>query len=434
MAEVKITRRRFLNYAVTAVVCGVVAGVGGYLAGAASIVPETTTITRTEPPITRTVTTTETRTVTTTERVTTTVTAGVTPAPQTVTTTITTTVTQPPITQTVTKSVTVTPPILAHIPRELIEAAKKEGKVVFYNSLPVVVNEELKKRFEGLYGVELEWWRAGVDEIMTRYASEFDAGRYIMDVMRVPLPFAQGAVLLRKTELLSKVHVPGVEMLPAPYKDPDGYWVADVFIPFVMCYNTKLLKPEELPKKPSELADPKWRGKIAWADIATYPYAVVWMNTFEKQYGIDVVKGWAANKPILSGTSYLVPITKVATGEASITLPVPASLVMDAKAKGSPVDWVRPPGNAYPGELGSWMVSSKAPHPNAAKLFLSFIFAVDGGQYIMLNVGAYQPVWPGVKVEKPELFIQDLKIEYIVEPLWGDALKKKQDEYLKIFR
>jgi len=433
MSEVKITRRSFLNYAITAVICGVVAGVGGYFAGAASVVPEITTLTRTEtitrvePPITRTVTATETRTVTTT------VTPSVTVAPQTFTTTLTTTITQPPITQTVTKTVTLVPPTLASISKELINAAQKEGKVVVYTSLPASVMEALEKKFEELYGIDLEWWRAGPSEVVSRFTTEFDGGRYIMDAMRIPLPQAQGSILLRKTELLLKYQLPEAENLPQLFRDPEGYWISEVFIPFVMGYNTKFLKPEELPKHPRELTDPKWKGKIAWGDIATFTYAVVWMNTFEKQYGIDVIKGWAANKPILSGTTFIVPATKVATGEAWITLPIPASNVMDLKVKGNPIDWVRTPDNTYPGELGCWMISAKAPHPNAAKLFITFMLTVDGGQYYMLNIGAYQPVWPGVKVENPELFIKNLKIEYIVEPLWGDALRKKQEEYMRIF-
>jgi len=426
-----VSRRGFLTVAVSAIVAGVVAGVGAYYAGtlAAPVKEVVKEITKTlERPITITETRTETRTVTTTERITTTVVPGVTPTPQTVTTTVTTTITQPPITQTVTKTVTVTPPTLADIREELVQAAKKEGKVVLYTSMPVAICDALEKKFEQLYGIDLEWWRSDTDSVLNRFITEFDGGKYIMDIIRVPLPFAEGSVLLRKTELLSKY----VESIPAPYKDPEGYWLSDALIPFSMCYNTKLLKPEELPKKPPELADSKWRGKIAWSDLSTQSYAVVWMNTFEKRYGIDVVKGWAANKPILSGL-FTVPIAKVATGEAPITLPVPIPLIMDPKSKGSPVDMVRSPDNAYPAEPSCWMVSSKAPHPNAAELFISFVLAVDGGQEVLLNVGGYQPVWPGVKVMKPELYLKDMKVEYFPEPLWGDALKKKQEEYMKIF-
>jgi len=422
-----------LTVAVSAIVAGVVAGVGAYYAGtlAAPVKEVTKTLERT---LRETVTKTETLTTTTTTTlapgapVTTTVTTTVTPPPVTTTVTATTTVER-----TVTTTKTVRPPTVADIPSRLIEVAKKEGKVVFYNTLPVATNEALEKRFESLYGIDLEWYRAGISEVVTRFTTEFDTGKYLMDVMRMPLPSAEGSVFLRKKELFAQYLPPEADLLSPEYKDPEGYWFSDAYIPWSMAYNTKLLKPEEVPKKVTDLTDPKWKGKITWADIRTYPYAVNCLYMYEKHYGIDLIKGIAANKPLLSGTTYMVPVTKVATGEAAVSFPVPITLIQMSKDAGNPIDWVRDPDNNYVAELASWMLSSKAPHPNAAKLFLSFILAVDGGQHIMHNVSGYQPVMPGVISERPELLLKDIKFTFLIRGIWGDLLEQKKAEYEKIF-
>jgi branched-chain amino acid transport system substrate-binding protein len=91
MSEEKVYRRHFLKYAVTGIVCGIVAGVGGYFSGAA-VAPQVKTVTKTISVAGPTVTTTV-------------------PGP-TVTETITTThtVPGPTVTTTVTKTVTPEPP------------------------------------------------------------------------------------------------------------------------------------------------------------------------------------------------------------------------------------------------------------------------------------------------------------------------------------
>ena len=56
---------------------------------------------------------------------------------------------------------------------KLIEAAKKEGKVVIYGSLESDNAEDVGKAFKKKTGLELEYWRASATKVMDRAMSEY---------------------------------------------------------------------------------------------------------------------------------------------------------------------------------------------------------------------------------------------------------------------
>lgn len=49
------------------------------------------------------------------------------------------------------------------------------------------------------------------------------------------------------------------------YRAPNGEWIGISGRARVIDYNTKLVKPQELPTSVMQLTDPKWRGKVGWA-------------------------------------------------------------------------------------------------------------------------------------------------------------------------
>src|SRR5215471_6383669 len=66
----------------------------------------------------------------------------------------------------------------------LIEAAKKEGKVVLYSALDLPVGEKLGKAFEAAYpGVQIQIERSGSERLFQRLAQEHDANIHACDVV-----------------------------------------------------------------------------------------------------------------------------------------------------------------------------------------------------------------------------------------------------------
>src|SRR4051812_9846976 len=75
------------------------------------------------------------------------------------------------------------PPATAVTPA-LIEAAKKEGKVVYYTSVDLPLAEKIAKAFEAKYpGVAVRVERTGAERVFQRIGQEYASRIYAVDVV-----------------------------------------------------------------------------------------------------------------------------------------------------------------------------------------------------------------------------------------------------------
>jgi iron(III) transport system substrate-binding protein len=74
---------------------------------------------------------------------------------------------------------------------------------------------------------------------------------------------------LREKGLLALVRPSTLAAVPSRYSAPDGRWVAVSARAAVMVYNTRLTKPSELPSSILQLAEPRFKGKLAFAPSET---------------------------------------------------------------------------------------------------------------------------------------------------------------------
>lgn len=83
------------------------------------------------------------------------------------------------------------------------------------------------------------------------------------------------------------------------FKDPNGLWVGTTGRARVLAYNTKTLKPEDLPASAAELTDPKWKGRVGWApENASFQSALSAMIQLEgKDAAAAWIKGMQQNQP-----------------------------------------------------------------------------------------------------------------------------------------
>src|SRR3954463_1788294 len=104
----------------------------------------------------------------------------------------------------------------------LIEAAKKEDKVVWYTTL--IVNQAirpLKAAFEKKYpGIELQYTRADETPIAARILEEGVAGRVQADVF----DGITNMIPLKRARLLASYAPATAAQYPPELKDRDGYW------------------------------------------------------------------------------------------------------------------------------------------------------------------------------------------------------------------
>ena len=307
----------------------------------------------------------------------------------------------------------------------VVDAAKKEGKVVWYTSLVLPSAEKVAKLFEAAYpGIKVEVHRTGSERILQRLLQELQANIKNADVVHTS--DAGHFVLLKERKLLSKYTPAGVDTFPSGFKDKDGYYFGLRATVNAIVYNTKAVPAAEAPKTWKDLLDPKWKGKLVTAHPGYSGVIATHVLALSQLYGWDYFKQLAQNRVMIK-QSAADPSTVVASGERVVAVNGGEYSAYQLKKKGNPIDIV------YPKEGVSLVVSPTAitafaPHPNAARLFTDFTFSRELQQVLADSEGLYTG-HPAVTypADKPKL--SDLKL-LTVDP---EELEKRNDEIKKRF-
>jgi iron(III) transport system substrate-binding protein len=281
--------------------------------------------------------------------------------------------------------------------------AKEEGRVLVYTSLAASDNKPFRAAFEQAYpGVKLEIYRASGTTLLQKILTESRAGAHLADAV-----LTEGAALhpLKDANLLVKFDSPERNAFEARFKDKDGFWT-DVY-PTVhsIPYNTNLVARKDLPRRYSDLLDPKWKGKLG-ANRNNYMVIAAMIDLYGKEKGEDFIRKLAQQRPQVRSGGTLTA-TLVGAGEMPLAFMVYANNVENVKEKGSPVDWARVEEPLY-AESHPIAIMAKAPRPNAARLLAEFAISKEGQQLIS-NLGKV----PGRSDVQPKIGVDRAKLRMI---------------------
>jgi len=159
-----------------------------------------------------------------------------------------------------------------------------------------------------------------------------------------------------------------------PYNDPDDTFFATAAGLVLITYNTTVVPKAEAPKKWTDLLDPKWKGKLSIGHPGFSGYVGTWVVQMRKLYGWDYFKKMELNKPRI-GRSINDTVTMLNAKESWVAAG-PSGTTLISQDKGNPLAVV------YPEDGSVLMVSptgilKNAPAPNAAKLFMEYLFSTE---------------------------------------------------------
>jgi iron(III) transport system substrate-binding protein len=300
------------------------------------------------------------------------------------------------------------PPEPASITPQLVEAAKKEGTVVYYTAVDVKVAEKVAAAFKAKYpGIEVQVERTGAERLFQRIGQELESGINNADVVNTS--DAAHAIYWKRKGWLATVLPEDVAKSfdKAYYDAQDGTWAVWRATLSPIGYNTKLVKPEEAPKSFADLLDPKWKSKI----VKAHPGYSGTVMTATHQIARDI--GWdyldkLAKQDVMQVQSATDPSKKITAGERSVSADGTEYNLILAKQAGAPIEIVYP-SEGTPFVPGPSAVLAKAPHPNAARLFHIWSFSLEG-QQLMHDVGGLRSVHPGVKEADGVKPLKDIKL------------------------
>jgi iron(III) transport system substrate-binding protein len=266
----------------------------------------------------------------------------------------------------------------------LIAAAKAEGSVIVDGPPLDTVRDMIVPGFQRAYGIPVTWISGGGSATAARVRAERATGKYLLDV------FISGpdtpTITFLPNGWLDKVE----PALVAPdvidkSKWKDGHlWYEDEghtilrvlqYVVPELAINTKLVHPSQVSTWKS-LLDPKWQGKFVAKDPAASGGSGASLTSyFYIVFGPDFVKKlYVDQKPMLSRDA-----RQAAQWLAEGTYPIlvgPDTTALDQfKKVGYPVAPVFPTDgpSVLTGGWGLIGLVNKAPHPNAAKLFINWL-------------------------------------------------------------
>jgi putative spermidine/putrescine transport system substrate-binding protein len=274
---------------------------------------------------------------------------------------------------------------------DLVAAAKAEGMLTTIALPHDWCNYgEAIEAFKAKYGIEVNELNPDAgsgDEIEAVKANKDNKGPQAPDVIDVGYGF--GPQLISEG-LVQAYKVSTWDSIPADSKDPDGYWYGDYY--GVLAFEVNKDVVTNVPQDWSDLLKPEYKGQFALAGdprASAQAQMSVFAAALANGGSLDNVQpGLDFFKQVNDAGNFVPVIAKqatVASGETPVILRWDYSALADRDAlAGNPnIEVVIPKSGSIAG-IYIQAISAYAPHPNAAKLWMEFLYS-DEGQNIWLK-------------------------------------------------
>jgi iron(III) transport system substrate-binding protein len=245
-------------------------------------------------------------------------------------------------------------------------------------------------------------------------------------------------IVLKRQGVLASYRSPAAGAIPAGFRDPDGFWTGFAARARVLLVNTNIVRESDLPKSILELADPKWRNRVA----IPYPLfgttsaqvAAIFLTLGDarardyfrqlKANGVQVVDGNAASRDRVADSDAAIGFTD--TDDANV-----------AVQAGKPVRVIYPDQEGMGTLLIPNTVSLIAgcPHAEAGKKLIDYLLSADVEARLAAGESAQIPLRAGVKTPgtvRPASAIKTMPLDYgrLADKL-DDAMRFAQETFAR---
>ncbi len=246
----------------------------------------------------------------------------------------------------------------------LYQKAKKEGSVVVWgpqkNTLSYI-SEHFNKDYPGIKVVTAASLRSG-----PKIIAEAKAGKHSLDTFIFPI--SSGMLPLHQRKLLAKGpwDIFGV---PKEKQYLNGHVAGLNNLAYVVVYNTKFVKPNEVPNKWEDLLHPRWKGRLLGSPFL-FPHLMSYFNLVWKDDRVA-----AYTRKMVNEQKILLPRGPregfLKSGERHLVVGDFTQLSKIYKDHGVPTKYKFM--DLTPSPQFTSAVMANAPHPNAGRLLAGWL-------------------------------------------------------------
>jgi iron(III) transport system substrate-binding protein len=299
--------------------------------------------------------------------------------------------------------------------------------VTVYVSTDRVFSEPVLREYERHSGVSVHAVYDTEETKSTGLANRLlaEQGRPQADVFWSNEPVR--TLVLKSRGVLAPYRSPSAEGIPEALSDAEGYWTGFSARIRVIAYNTDLVKPEEAPRSVLDLADPRWRGRVAMADprfgSTSFHVAALYAAAGD-QVMDDFFRRLKANEVrVVEGNSVVRDL--VARGEVEVGL-TDTDDVNVALEDGQPIAMMLPDAEGFGVPVMPNMVSliANGPSPEEGKKLIDYLLSPDVERRLADSDAVQIPLHAGV--EGPE----NIPAIDTFEPMtldFGEAARRVED-------
>jgi iron(III) transport system substrate-binding protein len=320
-------------------------------------------------------------------------------------------------------------PAGAGVTDQMRAAAKQEGQVNYYTANATGGANKIKEEAEKALGIKVNVIRLSSSLLFNRVMQEFDSNVHEADIVETSL--IEHFLDFKKKNMLQPFVPTRINQFRSKdYYDPDHHWHAGSVSLGAINYNKDLVKGDMIPKTWKELTAPKYKDKLIQGHIKASGTTAVLTYHLVQLYGWEYFEGLKRNN-ILTQQS-CDSTNQLASGERVIAL-CDHQITTPAKGRGLPIETAFPEDGVFT-YLRPIAVMAKAKHPNAAKLFIDWVFSPEGAMVYAQHNGLASPLdAPDVKYPADFPDMSKLKLMLVGPEEFGKWFPQGRDKFSEIF-
>jgi iron(III) transport system substrate-binding protein len=233
---------------------------------------------------------------------------------------------------------------------------------------------------------------------------------------------------LQERGVLAPVDRSTLNAVPSKYNSPQGDWVGVSARVNVVVYNTGQLQANQVPTSIMDLANPKWKGKLALAQGETDFQPIV--TSIVAKYGKDAALTWLKAIKTNAGSN-IYPnnetlVDQINKGQAEIGVLNSYYWYRQRDQVGSAgmhsaISYLSPGDAGYLVDVSGAGVLKSSKNMAAAQKFLAFLVSKKGQEIIAHDDSWEYPIGSGVTTAKPQKPLASLQPDPLTIAQLGDG-------------